>query len=555
MRTNETAEIALHVGEALLKLAGTYPSLEEVIKEAVQNALDGNARRIRIEFNRKENTFTVMDNGNGVSKALFQRALLSVGKGIKTETSLGRFGLGLISPLGKCKGFTFTSCPKPSVEGYKEWTLVTNKIRSQQSGVYIPLRKREDLRHESFRGKMRGSKRKVWWRTQVLAYDVTTDKIVTQMSLESLAEEINTQYSATIRKLKTTVEVVFIDEKGNKKETVVKGKAFSGKKLEEVEIKTGKETAIFRMFLVRQDKIRKGGRINLQFGEAGNDFRFSFACFARSYGGQLLSSEVMDALRSGIFEGEMLSSVARLRPNRSCFEKDDALLDFCLAIEEWFQNHGKKHLKEQREDRQGQRYQDLGIKSLKVLESLFKLNDSKGLVDAIKSFQRGTIGSGHFEKRGRTQEESSKSVGGEKKEKSSSPSDKKRNVPEKEKPDHMPFTAIGPTGKKRKIVKSNSLGLQICHEEIGGDHASKLWHMDTEYGVLIFNITHPLWARCDHSDAMICALQEHIVIQALTLLTMPDKDWAEHNRLYGDQVTQHFVAYLESGVRFARVRK
>lgn len=547
------AELGLHVGEAICRLAGVYPTLLQVLLEAIQNALDGNAKRIRVEINKKDRTFSIFDNGLGVSERHFQKALLSVGKGIKDESKLGRFGLGLISPLGKCEQFTFTSCPNPSFEGYKIWTLNTEEIRSQQSSVVIPLERIDNLRHESFRGKMRGCKEKVWWRTRVTAYGFTTDRIKTQISIESLVQEVETNFSPVMRKLKTSVEMVLTDEKGNRKENIVRGKAFTGKRLEEVEIKEGNQTATFKMFIVKREKVRKGGRINIQFGETENDFRFSFSSFARSSGGGLLDAEVMDGFRTGIFEGEITSSMATLSPSRNCFEKDDNLLDFCTAIAIWFEKYGKKFLEDQKEDRQAQRYQELGIKSLEVLEALWK-NGAKSLFEGIQFFKKGNIGKGHIERKGKEQECPSKSVQGRKKEKKSEDASVRNGKPENEHEGHAPFTVQGPEGAKRRIVRS-SLGLQICHEDLGGDIANRLWHIDTELGILSFNITHPLWARCDHSDAVLCALQEHIIIHVLTLLVTPE-DFREHNRLFIDSEVENFVEYLlNGGIRFARVKK
>src|SRR3989344_3717360 len=116
-------QIKFNQGRALLHLAGMYPTLLEVILELVQNALDKdvNATRIWIAINYQTRYLSVRDNGAGSSINRFNLALASVAEpGRKGEGSLGQFGIGLISPLGKCNRFTFISCPTPHKSLFQE---------------------------------------------------------------------------------------------------------------------------------------------------------------------------------------------------------------------------------------------------------------------------------------------------------------------------------------------------------------------------------------------------------------------------------------------------
>ena len=557
VKVTTLVSLLLHVGEAVMKLAGIYATVLEVIAEQVQNALDGNATRIEIEFNRRTNSYAVSDNGDGVDRQRFHQALQSVGKGIKTLDKLGRFGLGLISALGKCVYFTFTSCPAPHTKGYLEWILNTDDIKAQKTDVRIPMRLVPELRHESEKTKFRKNRTKVWWRTQIVVMGLTCDKTISRLSPESLAEEIVTKYSTAMARCGAKVVISFTDSEGNTSKTIVRAKDFRGKKLPEVRLRSDEGgEAVFRLFLTRPHQ-RGSSRVNLRFGNLGNDFRFSFANLARSQAKEILGDEVMAALRSGIFEGEILCENAELNPNRTCFNRDDALVGFCVSVEEWYQMHGKSHLDAQREERVGERYQQLGIKSMATLGQMLKDPDSAALLAVIKGFRKGTIGVGHVSHRGSLQDATSASVDGSETRTAEAEVEPRERLekPEFEKKEHVPLTVQGPKGQRRRVVRNNSFGLQFAHDDLGGNHASRLWVLDCGEGVLTFNITHPLWAECDGSDAMVCALQENIVIQALTLETMPDPVWREHQRLFADEATIHFVSWLKSGVRFSKFGK
>ena len=110
------AKLSLHIGRALLQVASAYPTLRKVIAEATQNALDANASKIIIDVNLKDRQVTIQDNGDGVSEEAFNEAIQMICESRKLlgtdQKKLGRFGIGLIAGLGKCKEFCFISRPK-----------------------------------------------------------------------------------------------------------------------------------------------------------------------------------------------------------------------------------------------------------------------------------------------------------------------------------------------------------------------------------------------------------------------------------------------------------
>lgn len=537
--------IKFNQGRTLLHLAGMYPTLLEVILELVQNALDKDvqANRIWITINYKTRHLAVRDNGNGATIDKFNAALASVAEpGRKGEGSLGQFGIGLISPLGKCERFTFISCPAPHKYGFQEWTFATNHIVEQRENLTIPLRARTDLTLDD---NVPSGKVRVPWRSEMSLTNFTTDNFISRVPIDALIGGIQDRYATTMRRNKTVISVEITDKNGKSERRPnvtapdFRGRALPEKTFENVD--SGKTS--FRLFVAPKTAKGRSGRVLM--GVIGNDFRFPFHYFARS-ATDLLKEEVVTALSSGLFEGEILSEKAKLHPSRRSLEKDDAFIGLCCAIEEWFDMFGSSYLDELRQSRQEQRFQELGLRSMKVLESLLKDPAHAPLLDVIRSFKRGTVGDGHTDV--------SKNVVGEQGQPAISVDgkfgvptknpDKKlqnRDQPIQEKKPHTPLTVAGPKGQPRKVVKHSSFGLQFAHEAMEG--SPELWKLDTDEGILTFNIRHQLWKQCDVKDTTLMKLQECVAMQALTLYMMP-----ENHRLHQRQVLDEFNHSLVSWI-------
>ena len=128
--------------------------------------------------------------------------------------------------------------------------------------------------------------------------------------------------------------------------------------------------SLWRMMAARRgsacifaQKTKSGYKGKIGIGTSRDDFRFPIEYFLR--GQHALSAQVVEALNSGIFEGEIVSQLAVMNPDRKSFKIDDVVrLGLCLAIEEWFERHGTKHFKEAKDERRDERYQLLGLRSL-----------------------------------------------------------------------------------------------------------------------------------------------------------------------------------------------
>lgn len=533
--------LAFHEGEILMRVAGTYGTLHDVIMEQTQNAIDAEATKIWIFVNQATRLIIVKDNGEGVTKEMFENALSKVGKTIKKDDKLGRFGLGLVSPLGKCEKMQFISIRKNKSSDFLQWTFIPADIKEQEKLAEIPWDVRSDLIFSEKKSKSKNKdKNFVKWRTCVRIEGYTQDRVIGKLSLEAIESGIMDLYGPTIRRKKIVVEVKIVDESGNKKEKIFTATEFSGKELPRQVIKEDDVgEVIFKLFIANMSGQKRKGSVVL--GERDDEFRFPLSNLFRA-SANCIPAEAASVLRSGVFEGEILAEKCQLQPSRKNFEANDAFLGLCVAIETWYKRFGKKIFEEVQEMRAETRYQELGSRSLKVVAELVS-NDSK-FDELIKSFKVGSIGIGHAKPDARIngpQEKTSKAISGSGRKTPSADPGRERQEPQKEKPEHRPFTVVGPQGTRRTRVYNNSLGIQLAHEPLKASMA--IWKFDVKEGLLIINTKHPHWDECDVNDSTLMRYQEFVIIQALNLELMPE-DWKDQNRAYAEELTQSFVFML-----------
>lgn len=532
-RAARSSQLDFHKGKALLTLANTYPTLTQVLLEIVQNALDAAATRVYITVNWRERSVRVQDNGDGASIDDFEQAMSQVGMTMKAVGKLGRFGLGLISPLGKCATFTFTSRPRKSSDDYLEWTFVTKNIEDQHSYVRIPRRIRPDLR-----GRGRPN-----WSSEFMLRRITDDRVISRISLDELEASINENYDRVLKRNKVNIRVEVIDANGKTvEERRIKAKPFTGRRLREFVVEerdAGKVS--FQLYLV--DNSPKGRKGKILVGEMGDDFRFPLRYVFQSMG-ELFTPEVLAVLRSGTFAGEITAEKVSLNSSRKSFEKNAALTGLCVAIEEWYEKEGSRLYKDAQESKQEARYQDLGLRSLRKIEDLLRKPEFAGLLKVIEGFRFGTQGIGHYEtpkKESGDQLDPSISTHGARVPKETNGQYAGRgpqNPPKKEYPQHVPGTVVGPEGVYRRRVRRNSFGLQFSYYATDSE---KIWELDITEGRLNFNVRHPLWVICsEKADRHVMRLQEFLAIQALTLYSMPDH-MAEHQRVVVDALVEPYV--------------
>jgi hypothetical protein len=539
--------VNFHYGNTMLKLAQTYISLHEAVLEAVQNSIDSNATKIQITIDRKKRGILIMDNGDGVIRSIFEEALNRVCSTMKTKDKLGEFGLGLISMLGKCKSFSFTSCAKDGDEGYQEWTFETEDIARQSKAIEVPYRKRPyvyEANMEKPKPLPKGMQA-VNWRTCVRVRDYVEDRQISRIqSAEALKEAILDKYGVAMRRNDVSVAVHIVNENGTSEHASGKAKRFSGKKLPEVVI-SDKDAGMvtFRMHLARKGNFGFKGRVLI--GISHDDFRLPFSIFAKE-ATDLLSDDIVGLFKSGIFEGEIIVQNTKLHDSRKTFVNNDAYVGFCVALEKWFLEHGKKYLKDAKEEREDTRIQNLTLKCVQTFEALLKdPSFERFQKETIGAFNKAMVGAGQKDPddnligtdndplvrtagKTRSAKDSSSAVDGK---------------PTTARQGRAPFTAAGPDGASQTQAKGNPRGLQFKHVAMRTDGPP--WTLEPESATVYFNVAHPEWVAASKAgDRELMQWQEIGALMVLVEFTMPE-EYRSASQLFAEE----FVAPLSFLIR------
>ena len=551
----DKSKLNVNLGQILMMVAGTYPSLLDATLEQVQNALDAKATVIGIRINLKKRGLDIVDNGQGVTRHKFERCLAQIGKTVKSRDKMGRWGRGMISYLGKCEKFSFTSCyyrKTPDQTGFLEWTFVTADIEGMSDAGAVPLKERQEIKYHATRTNPKrhkpGANFFVPWRTRIKAWGIVKDRTITRMTAQDLAEQILDKFGPVMRKLGTVVHIDFISDDNVRVELRVVAKEYEGRPLDEAiyENEDCGETR-FRIFIAKKTPrgARKG---SVCFGEIGDDFRIpsSSRAFWNSVQG-VLPDEVAQALKSGIFEGEIACQGVELDAGRKKFMVNDALIGMCVCIERWFEDIGQKHLDIVESHIREARFQKLGLRALKVVEGLL---DSQGLRDLIKEFKVGTIGAGHKKANpiGKQKKKALATRGQQSKAKPNAKGEA-RGEPDTDLPKHQPGTVTGPDGRRRQLVRGHSTGLQLDFDEIGTSGAP--FKFDIKTGVLTFNTSHRFWFECEETDTGLMRYIETVATFAISQLMLSNDDneaivtnvisetlaFMVHNIVHGDRLS------------------
>lgn len=520
------SRIGLHLGNVIALLANTYHTIAEAILEAVQNAIDANARNILVRINMKRRSIVIEDDGEGASVRYFEQALTSIAETMKEKRAgkLGRFGLGLIAFVGKCTSYSFTSGPARS--SYVEWIFDTKALSDSKDDQGVPRKVLDDHRFSRTisgikKGGKSGSIKYVPWRTQVRVRNFSDDRVIGRISIDSIASMILEKYSVTMRRRGVEVTLCLIEESGREVKRIVRADQPKGDALPVLNLKSGKQgTTSVKLFL--SPRTAKGRQGKIVLGETCDEHRISANQFARGVY-DVLPREVIEALCSGVFEGEITNDQIKLSPQRGSFVRDDSWLDFLASLEDWYKQQAVPYLDDAREESKARRYQELGERSQRAIDAVIR---ASGLEQLISTFTYGTTGTGHTNVgqnvRGETclpavdASKSGKRVDG-----NGSSVSQTRNPEAEERKNHRPNLVSGPRGRRRVVVKGGSQGLCFVYEEDPG--SERVYWLDAKTGELHFNIRHPLWVLCDEaSNSALMRFQESVALHALVMLGQPD---------------------------------
>lgn len=534
-------QVSFNEGKVLAHLAKTtYTTLTQAIAEAVQNGLDAEATNIWIAVDEAKRTISIGDNGAGVTAERFGEALRSVGHGIKDPGSLGRFGLGLISPLDKCAYFTFSSRVNQAASGLR-WTFRMSEIEAQSENVQIPC------------ANIRWGKNDPW-STVVRIHQYTKDTQTAGMTAERIVEFVQAKLGPAMRKRGVTCTVYFKNKHGESTTLEVKPTEFRGEPFK-VFIYEEPDAGVVEFELYRAPKTSQGRKGQIMFSELEALYPITWSEF-RNQARNWLSEDVRAAFNSGYFEGIIRAKNVELHPDRRKFVWGDAVVGMCIAIEQWYKDVGVDLYTDERVLEREKRYQRLGAQTMERLKELLNLEGFDHLRNVLQALREGTVASGHAEvESGKETERPGLRAGqgGTGKPRTPNPNPTPRPTKDTEKgperPGDIPNVSYGPDGQHRNIVRDNSTGIGIIHETLPG--SDRLWEIDVKSAMIYINVRHPVFLLVEHADTYILQLQEWIIIQALTMLQFPD----EARLLIHDFSDAHAREYVQVSVLGAGKRR
>lgn len=555
-----SSEIDFHKGAVLHKLSNTYRSLPLTLIEGAQNAIDADADRIMLCIDLKLRTVIMVDNGEGTTKAKFDEALASVGMGIKSVDKLGRFGLGLISPLNKCTRFHFISA-LPGRRKAMKWTFVQAEIRGQHANLNVPYTEIDGVPELPKRFREYATEDfNVQWRTRVEMIGVTRDKVISLVDLDVLEQQIRTKLGPAMRSNKVSIRVVLIDDKGKHLSRDITSTTYSGEPLEVVSYVSEDAGMVeFQLFRAAKHGGKRTGQVSVM--ARGDNYPITWAEFTKQARGRNVADIFGDSFKvlgSGYFEGIITCENIELHPERTKFEYNDALEGLYWVIDQWYTEVGQSHYQLEEEQSQEARYQETAIKVANRLRELLGHQDHDRLWSGLLSVvEFGRLGEGHLDPgvRGSKNADETSTIrsgqggaGGTKSSGGNSGGSGPRTRDPEHRPGDVPVGAQGPNGNRRRLVKGDSKGLWFGFERMPGN--TNLWEFDRMLGVLTINTRHAVWVRLDETGGKhlqknarwIQQLLEWLAFEVLHLLVQfPEAEDFDHNRLLIDDKVKNYV--------------
>jgi len=535
--------LGFHSGKTLSKISLTYPTLFSVILELVQNSLDSNAKEISVIIDYVKRTLKVRDDGDGITTDRFAAVIGQICGSMKEDDKLGQFGMGMLSPLGKCKYFCITSIPKGENIGYNRWSFDSYKLLSSKDLPEIPHSAVSKTIYSKKGGTIKNHE--VFnYRTEVSIFDFKPDKANSVITTTELQRQINSRFSEAMKKNDTTVNIYIQLTDETKNRLSFKASNFTGKKMDTVvygDSVTGQ--TYFEIYVA--PKMASGRKGEISVGIKNDLFRIGMKDFVKSIS-QYVSQDTLMVLNSGTFEGFIISDACVLHPNRKEFMDDDRLMNMVISIEEWVKNHARPILISMKDSQRDEWLQVVGSVAMSKIETRLKNAASPRLLELIRGFKKGFV---IAHSKAEEQNYNSKDK--------ASPSKYKKGKGQtgstpKDHSDAIKMTVAGPRGQRRSVVKGASTGLQFVYEELPGSYNH--WEFDSETGILAFNTRSGWWEAVERTNERnVIMYQERVAMAALRMCCMPETSHKAVFDFLQDWIEEEVSFILEPSV--ARGRK
>jgi hypothetical protein len=542
--TGTKAKLGVHVGSMLMYAAATYDNLLKTAIEAVQNALDARAHNVFVGFDLRDRFAAIADDGSGVSPEKFADALLTVGFSQKErdKSALGKFGLGLISPLDKCQFFEFIS--RVGNQGQiHAWVFAQEKIKACADDSDIDEIRLSDMPSLEKVFQTEAEKIGVEWNTIVRLHEITADRVVSRLTAEKLASQILSRFNDAMLARETTCHLFVRDEQGKVHQQVLRPLKYKGEALEGspfvIEDAGEAERITVELYRAPRNRGKRRGviRVSDSRGEVyGIPLKEFLAQVKQDLG---YDNEGFSELLSGYFEG-LVRAKLDITVKREGFIANQALLDFVIAFDAWYKTIGRAFYEEERDRARDDRWRELTGKSVADVQQVLASNpDFKETIQAIRDMFQGMGGGSpgesqalHFEVAEASNTKRGKGSGGGPRT-ASGPRKRGAKTGEGSSDEAAPDAAVRKP-PNRTSVKEESLGLTVEVTEF--QLSNDLWRFDPDAWRLSFNSSNDVWADLDgasaetrhlYHDHWVVQLQKWVFSDFIRMLMLPRDKWED----------------------------
>lgn len=545
----DEAEVGVHLGNILMDhLADKYPSLVLTLLEGVQNAIDASATKVMIFVDQRERTMFMLDNGEGVEETRFNKAIRTIGQTIKSSKKLGRYGIGVISPINKCDRFYFIS--KGDARGYVGWPFIATAIRQATTQLKIqPILMTEPPAIPTVLATaLLGYQ--MTWQTMLIMEKIVEDKVIALVDLDELTERIVGSLGHRMKQNNVTCRVVIIREDGTVEERDIKPRTYTGKSLGVFELygeKCGFVTLELYQVPLTAGKRHREGIVSVS--EAVKIYPLPWpqvrqqlqpTSWVKEFKADL--TPVMDALSSGIVEGLVLVDNIRIDTSRKYFHNDEPLQDLLFVLQDWYVKGGYSLFDEEQAIERDRHQRQLAGEMLEELDGWARGGGEWGDLMGVyrTNVALGRVGEGHSEVDspvGRDEHLSTRrGRGGAGKTREASESTSRTKGEPRGPRGSYKDTPVGVLGKgtRRTMVRHDSTGLWI--DVVDFTLGTQLFSFDRTKGELLFNSGNEVWSRlyganerrrAKYHDQQIKHLMLWVIIELGTYLDLPQEQFDE----------------------------
>ncbi|MBI4020846.1 MAG: ATP-binding protein [Candidatus Aenigmarchaeota archaeon] len=348
----QLAPAGFHAGNTLLHLAQTYPTIEKVVQEILQNAIDAGATQAHVSLDLTECRLRAYDNGSGASKEQMRERVLNIGKPMKGGDKIGEKGIGNLAPVSLCTRYRMITRPRDAKPRppFFEFRFDPQDLETQAT-VNFAYADRPDF---SFSGRFAESSTFI---------DVSGIKPAALQRLrkspskaaEALASAVTDAFPAKIKStgIRITIEV---KAAGQDWEVEAKPVEFPGIR-NEIHIPTDLGEVVFELYLTLNQVQKPRILIDHQGKQA-----FPLQNLEASWG------DIEEFFGSGFIQGRIRLEFCTLAPDRTRLQMDDAYVHFHNALIKFVETYGTPWLRQVNEDRRAERLSKIAQEVVERLE-------------------------------------------------------------------------------------------------------------------------------------------------------------------------------------------